>query len=134
MKAGSELMQSTDDASRCFFEGLREGVIRVQRCSCGAFQLGRIICFSCRASELSWVAACGHGRVHTVAKVRRAGHALFEPMTPFVSGMIELDEGPRLFARGRGEVVARIGDRVRLEVVDTVGIGPAPVFSPVGAS
>ena len=53
------------ELSRPFWEGCREGELRLQHCSdCDRFQFyPRIICSHCDSVTLSWRAVSGKGRV-----------------------------------------------------------------------
>lgn len=84
--------------SRPFWEGLKEGVVRVQRCDrCGELVFyPRPHCPHCLSDRLTWVTLSGRGRVYTYTVVRRAMHPAFAAETPYVYAIVELEGGPRL--------------------------------------
>ncbi len=87
-----------DDLSRAYWEAAREGRLLVQRCqACGEHQLyPRRHCVHCFAPEPEWVEAKGIGRLHTFSVVHRTATPGFAEEVPYVFGIVELDEGPRL--------------------------------------
>lgn len=123
-----------DNASSAFFEGLAAGQLKIQRCgACGAHQLAGDFCFKCRSSELDWVDGSGRGHVHSFVMV----HSVFDPAfaheVPYLAALVELREGPRLFARLRGVTPeeARVGMPVSAVIVELAAGVFAPVFAPL---
>jgi uncharacterized protein len=93
-------------------EGLREGVLRFQRCtSCGHPQtLARYACSACGKSTLVWEESTARGKVVATTTVTRAPSEAFAALTPYVLVIVELDEGPRVM--GHAAAGLYIGDRV----------------------
>jgi uncharacterized protein len=89
-----------DAVSLPFWEGIAEGVLRVQRCSaCGRHVFyPRAVCPYCASSELDWVDASGRGRIHSYTVVHRAPPE-YRDEVPYVVALVELDEGVRMMAR-----------------------------------
>jgi len=89
-----------DAVSLPFWEGIAEGVLRVQRCgACGRHVFyPRAVCPFCAASELDWVDASGRGRIHSYTVVHRAPPEYREEV-PYVVALVELDEGVRMMTR-----------------------------------
>jgi uncharacterized OB-fold protein len=87
-----------DDLSRVYWEAAREERLVIQRCpACGEHQLyPRGHCSHCFAPGPEWVEAKGTGRLHTFSVVHRTSDAAFADDVPYVFGIVELDEGPRL--------------------------------------
>ncbi|MBX6352530.1 MAG: Zn-ribbon domain-containing OB-fold protein [Thermoflavifilum sp.] len=109
-----------DADSRPFWEGCREGVLRIQRCaSCGRHVFyPRLLCPHCFSDQLSWVEASGAGRIHTYTVVHRA-FGPFQADVPYVVALVDLDEGVRMMTRILGDRSSvRIGARVRVEFVE----------------
>jgi uncharacterized OB-fold protein len=86
------------EVSRPFWTGTQEHELRVQRCrDCGKHIFyPRPICPFCLSEHLQWVTATGKGKVYSYTVVRRAMHPAFQDDIPYVLGIVELDEGPRL--------------------------------------
>jgi len=89
-----------DAVTTPFWEGVAEGVLRVQRCgACGRHVFyPRAVCPHCTTGELAWVEAGGGGRVHSFTVVHRAP-AEYREEAPYVVALVELDEGVRLMTR-----------------------------------
>lgn len=89
-----------DAVSLPFWEGIADGVLRVQRCgACGRHVFyPRAVCPFCAASELDWVDAGGRGRIHSYTVVHRAPPEYREEV-PYVVALVELDEGVRMMTR-----------------------------------
>ena len=86
--------------SRPFWDGLREGVVRIQRCGdCGRLIFyPRSLCPNCLSEALDWVAVSGRGKLYSFTIVRRAVHPAFQVDVPYVYAIVELEEGPRVTA------------------------------------
>lgn len=83
-----------------FWDGLREGVLRVQRCgACAEYVFyPRSHCPHCLSESLDWVKASGRARLYSFTVVRRAMHPAFQEDVPYVYAIVELEEGPRVTA------------------------------------
>lgn len=105
------------DDTRFFWDGLRVGELRIQRCaSCGALRHPpRPMCGRCRSLESDHVVASGRGTVYS--HVTHHHPPLPAPAPPFVVVLVELDEGVRLVSNLEGAEPA-IGQRVRAEFYD----------------
>lgn len=81
-----------------FWDGLREGQLRVQRCSgCGRhIFFPRSLCPHCLSQALEWVTVSGRGKLYSYTVVRRAFHPAFQEDVPYVYAIVELGEGPRV--------------------------------------
>ncbi len=86
--------------SRPFWDGLREGVLRIQNCrECGRHVFyPRSLCPNCLSEALDWVAVSGRGKLYSFTIVRRAMHPAFQVDVPYVYAIVELEEGPRVTA------------------------------------
>ena len=83
-----------------FWEGTREGELRIQRCTaCGRHVFyPRAVCPHCMVAALEWVVASGQGTVYSFTTVHRTSDE-FRAELPFTVGLIELAEGVRMMAR-----------------------------------
>jgi len=119
-----------DAVSIPFWEGIADGVLRVQRCgACGRHVFyPRAVCPYCDASELDWVDASGRGQVHSFTVVHRAPPD-YRDEVPYVVALVELDEGVRMMTRIVG--VEPAGVRVDLPVEVAIQGDPLlPYFRP----
>jgi uncharacterized OB-fold protein len=89
-----------DAVTAPFWEGVAEGVLRIQRCaSCGRHVFyPRVVCPHCGGTDLAWVEATGAGRVHSFTVVHRAPPD-YRDEVPYVVALVELEEGVRLMTR-----------------------------------
>ena len=113
-----------------FNDGLREGVVRLQRCAaCGQAQtLARHACQRCGHEDLRWHDAAGTATVRAATVVARAPSDDFRPLAPYTLVIVALDEGPRLM--GHALPGTQIGQRVRAGFFEHQG-RPLLRFSPI---
>ena len=106
-----------------FWDGLREGVIRLQRCdSCARVQFyPRPACRYCGATSLTWEQLSGDATVYSFTVIHRAPFGAFAADVPYVLAVVELAEGPRHVTN----VVSVAPDDVH------IGLRLAPVFDPI---
>lgn len=104
--------------SRAYWAAAREKRLVVQQCrSCGRRHfMARAQCPACWSSQLDWVDCGGGGTVYSASLVHRAPTPDFSASTPYVIALVDLDEGPRMFANvvGPGALGVAIGDRVQV--------------------
>jgi uncharacterized OB-fold protein len=81
-----------------FWDGLREGRLRIQRCGeCGQHVFyPRTVCKHCMSERLEWVEASGKGTLYSFTIVRRAMNPAFQEDVPYVYAIVELEEEPRV--------------------------------------
>lgn len=79
--------------SQTYWDGCREGELRVQRCStCGGFEfIPQHGCTKCMTPTLDWVTSSGRGEVYSYTVVHRPQQPQFS--TPYVVAIILLDDG-----------------------------------------
>jgi len=120
-----------DAVSSPFWEGVAEGVLRIQRCqACGRHVFyPRAVCPHCAAVDLCWVEASGSGRIHSYTVVHRAP-AEYRDEIPYVVALIELDEGVRMMTRLVDVNPADVRVDLRVEVA-IQGDPRLPYFRPV---
>ena len=119
-----------DAVSTPFWEGIAEGVLRIQHCqACGRYVFyPRAVCPHCTSVDLGWVEASGSGRIHSYTVVHRAP-ADYRDEIPYVVALVELDEGVRMMTRLVG--VEPVDVRVDLPVEVAIQGDPRlPYFRP----
>lgn len=81
-----------------FWEGLKEGVLRLQKCSsCGQLSHPpKALCANCHSFDMGWVPASGRGTVYSYIVTRQAIHPALTGHVPFATVQVELEEGPIL--------------------------------------
>lgn len=113
-----------DSDSEPYWDGLREGILRYQRCqNCEHAQLYfRAMCRRCWSRRLETASSLGRGSVYSFTVVHQTGNAALSRELPFVLALVDLDEGPRVLSRieaDSGRVA--IGDRVTATFHDIDG-------------
>ena len=101
-----------------YWAAAREHRFVIQRCnSCGEHQFyPRGVCSHCLSSELEWREASGNGTVYSYSVNHRAPHPGFADDLPFVLGIVELEEGPRMMTN----IVVSDPDSVTIGMAVTV--------------
>ena len=89
-----------DRDSAPFWEGAREGILKIQRCEdCGRHVFyPRAVCPHCLSDRLAWVVASGRGALYSFTVVHRTSEE-FRADVPFPIGLVDLEEGVRMMAR-----------------------------------
>lgn len=92
MNASRPLPQATA-LSKPHWDGCRQGVLRVQRCTdCGSFVfVPQPVCTGCLGTSLEWVESSGRGTLYSYTTVHRPQRPVFE--VPYVVAIVELEEG-----------------------------------------
>lgn len=77
-----------------YWQGLAEGVLRVQRCAaCGTWQFGgEHLCHHCHAWDPAWVAVAPRGRIFSWERVWHAAHPALKQSVPYLAVVVELPE------------------------------------------
>lgn len=94
-----EIIQLIDSDTRTYWEGTKDNKLFIQYCShCENYQFyPRIICKNCMM-DVEWVEASGKGTIYSYTILERAYNKLFTGKEPYVVGLIELEEGPRMMS------------------------------------
>ena len=102
--------------SRPFWEGLRRGEVRIQRCeACRAWIFyPRSNCPECLSPRLAWQTVTGTGRLYTFTIARLPTAPFFADEVPQILALVELDEGVRIPSTlvGVAEEAIEIGMRL----------------------
>ena len=89
-------LERLPDYERGFWEGSREGELRIQRCSeCGLYRhLPMPMCPGCSSLEYEWARVSGRGFVYSFLIVRHPVHPAIaeKEQAPYNICMIELEE------------------------------------------
>lgn len=89
-----------DSESNPYWEGLKLGELRIQRCdSCARHVFyPRSLCPHCFSDQLSWVTASGKGKIYSYTVVHQA-YGAYADAVPFVIALVTLTEGVRMMTR-----------------------------------
>jgi uncharacterized OB-fold protein len=120
-----------DGETEAFWAAAREGRFLLPFCkACGkSFWHPRAFCPRCWSEDVELRKSEGRGTVYTSTVVRRGALPPFDEQLPFALAAVDLDDGPRMYARVAEAEEVAIGDRVRVALRD-LGGGPVPVFVP----
>ena len=80
-----------------FWDAAKQHKLLIQRCSDCAqhYFYPRPLCPHCLSRNVVWVEVRGRGRLHTFV-INHRGPRNFPLPAPFIIGIVELDEGPRI--------------------------------------
>ncbi|WP_019875223.1 Zn-ribbon domain-containing OB-fold protein [Sporichthya polymorpha] len=131
-----------DAATEAFFDAAGRGELLVQQCAgCGTVLTPEAkTCFSCGSVELGPTVVSGRGRLITWVVVSHPPVPVLAGAVPYVTAVVELDEGPWLMVRliDADPEVLTAGDSVQVDFVRS-GAGEntgemLPVFRRVGSA
>ena len=118
--------------SQPYWDGCREGRLRIQRCSaCGTHLFYPVyMCHECTSQKLEWIDASGRGTVYSYSVIYRAPYAGLSDSGPYTVALVELEEGPIMMSQivDVAPETVRVGDAVQVEfhrVSDDIDL---PVF------
>ena len=97
-----------------FWDGCKEHRLRFQKCqNCGHIRWPpSIICPMCYSYDTEWIVAGGRGKVYTFAVYHQIYHAAFANDIPYITTIIELEEGPHILSN----IVGCSPDQVRCDM------------------
>jgi len=107
-----------DSDTRPFWEGTRDGELRLQRCrQCDrVIFYPRAVCPGCMSDDIGWFVASGRGTIYSYVVVHRAPPG-FQDAVPYVVALIDLVEGPRMMSRITGADPAAVAVGQSVSVV-----------------
>jgi uncharacterized protein len=122
-----------------FWPACRDHRLVLPRCQpCGdLFFYPRTVCPACGSRDLSWVEVSGRGRIHAFTVQHVTPVAELRDALPFVTVLVELDEGPRMMSflvgAGADPSSIRCDTPVAVDFLDDPAGQPFPVFRYVAA-
>lgn len=83
-----------DGLSAPYWDGLRQGVLRVQRCTqCGTWQFGpEWICHGCLRFDPAWVEVVPTGRIYSWERVWHPVHPALKERGAYLAVLVELPQ------------------------------------------
>jgi uncharacterized OB-fold protein len=110
-----------DGVNAPYWNGLREGVLRVQRCkACSTWQFGgEHLCHHCHAWDPPWVEVEPRGRLYTWERVWHPVHPVLKGHGPYLAVLVELPDAGGLRMLGN-----LLGDPMQAVVIgaDVAGV------------
>jgi uncharacterized OB-fold protein len=113
------MIPKPDELDLDFYQAVaKAGALCLQRCSeCGSFtHPPRYYCPKCSSGAFSFAPVSGRGTVYSYTVSHMSVEPAWQPHLPFVTLVVELEEGPRIVASARNLAVqeVRLGMPVRL--------------------
>ena len=104
--------------TRPYWDALHEGKFRLQRCAeCKKVRhYPRPVCDACYSMNAEWFEASGRGMVHSWTITHHAFLPALKADLPYVLLTVDLEEGVRMQAQGRGigEAELKVGLKVKV--------------------
>ena len=84
--------------TEAYWAGARRGELLIQRCEACSERWHPPLprCPACHSASVAWIPVSGRGRVYTYTVVYHATHVAMKDRVPYISALIQLDEGPRV--------------------------------------
>lgn len=84
----------TDGLSAPYWNGLKEGVLTIQRCkSCGGWQWGpEWVCHRCLSFDMGWEQVAPRGRIYSWERVWHPVHPALKGHGPYIVVLVELPQ------------------------------------------
>jgi uncharacterized OB-fold protein len=134
MSDANAWLPEPDDANRPFFDGAREGKLRLQRCeACGGWMYPvRKRCQHCGSPKLAWADASGRGTLYAHGQLQREYHPRHRGRLPVILAQVDLEEGVRMNTNlvGVAPADARVGMKLRVAFERSPAGEAIPVFEP----
>jgi uncharacterized OB-fold protein len=91
-------LPTPDLESQPFWDAAREGKLLIKKCNaCGqAYFYPRPFCPDCWSDDTEWLEASGRATLYTWSVVRRNDLPPFNERVPYVTAIVDLEEGPRM--------------------------------------
>lgn len=90
-------------------------------------------CPHCLSDKFHWSQVSGRGKVFSFVIYDRVYHPAFATEVPYVVGLVELEEGPRILSNIIGIAPEEVGCEMKVQVVfdDVAADVSVPKFKPV---
>ncbi|MES1247897.1 MAG: OB-fold domain-containing protein [Actinomycetota bacterium] len=128
------ILPTIDDVNRPYWDGAKEGVLRLQRCgACNELRYPiSPVCPSCMSTELSWETVSGRAEVYTFAVFRHAYNDAWSGRIPYAVAIVELAEGPFVIADivDADPAEVRVGMPVQVRFDEATPDVTVPRFAP----
>ena len=120
-----------------YWDGVEQGKLMLQYCpACGVYQYyARPLCAKCHTAEPDWREASGNGVLYSYSVVSRGPSPAFQAIVPYVTAIVELEEGPRMFTNivDADPESLRVGEPVSVVFREGPEGLRLPYFRPAGA-
>ena len=118
MSVYDKLVPEPTADTRPYWDALHEGKFRLQRCAeCKKVRhYPRPVCDACYSMNAEWFEASGRGMVHSWTITHHAFLPALQADLPYTLLTVDLEEGVRMQAQGRGigEAELKVGLKVKV--------------------
>ena len=122
------------EASKPFFDGCSEGVLRIQKCqNCGTWAYPiTTACSNCGSYDIGWDDASGDATLYAHGLLQRVYHPRHDGNLPVIIAQIDLVEGLRIFSNvvNVDPQELKAGDALKVTFETFPDGGTIPVFEP----
>lgn len=93
-----KILPVPNDETQPFWDSLKQHKMKLPRCkNCSQYHMyPRSHCPNCFSWDIEWVEASGKGKLYTYAIQYRPQGPGFQDEVPYITALVQLDEGPRL--------------------------------------
>lgn len=134
----SQTIPKPTKISAPFWQGCREGVLRLQCCdACQTYVYYPVyMCPACSSLDLTWTPVSGRGRIYSRTRIEEPVSAASGTLDPLIVALVELQEGPVMMSNivGADADDAMIGDEVMVDFQPVSDEISMPVFQRLKAS
>jgi uncharacterized OB-fold protein len=83
-----------------FWTGVQERKLLMPKCdACGTISFPpTVACGVCEKTDFTWTEMSGNGKIYSFVVYHRVYHPSFKDKVPYVVGVVQLDEGPRIIS------------------------------------
>ena len=115
----SRVQMGTSAVAQPFWEATKDKILMLRFCkACKEFHhYPRNICPYCYSRDLGWKRVSGKGTVYAASVSHKLGMPMISMEVPYVFGLVELEEGPRMmtnFVGWEDPYTVRVGEKVAL--------------------
>lgn len=105
--------------NRGYFEGTRQGELRLQRCSqCGRYRFPPSThCPECLSEAFTWQPSSGRGRLWSWIVMHQRYFKAFAADLPYICALVQLEEGPLMMSTVVGAAKEELRCDLPLRVV-----------------
>ena len=130
-------MERVNAITQPYWDGVQQGRLLLQYCPrCGVYQYyARPLCARCHTADPEWREASGRGVLYSYSVVHRGPTPAFQTTAPYVTAIVELEEGPRMFTNivDADPGSLRVGTAVNVVFREGPEGLRLPYFRPAGA-
>jgi uncharacterized OB-fold protein len=118
-----------------YWQAAQEHILKVPKCDdCAHYWFPpSLSCPECLSTKVTWTEVSGRGKIFSFVVYDRVYRPAFEADVPYIVGLIELDEGPRILSNVIGITPEDVRCEMAVNVVfdDITDEVSLPKFTPI---